>query len=113
MGKEKRRNLTEDEKKLVCNGVGPRGFLEKIIPETIFGLNITEPANIHDWMYNKGKTKKDKIEADIIFLDNMLRTIDNAGGNFLIKLLRTIRAATYYRFVRDFGDQAFRKKDKI
>lgn len=98
---------TDKEKRAVCNGCGTSGWKGELVPETVWGLSITAACNIHDWMYHTGESICDKDEADRAFLNNMLRVIDNAGGNWLIKKLRRRRARTYYIAVRDFGGPAF------
>lgn len=74
-------NATDEAKAKVCNGAGPGGdgwwnrFLTWLIPDNLFGLNITEAANIHDWCYHLGGSRWDRIVADMIFLHNLIRLI--------------------------------------
>lgn len=56
----------------VCNGAGPRRF-GGLVPDTFWGLCITESADNHDWDYGWGQTIQDKQEADRTFRNNMQR----------------------------------------
>jgi hypothetical protein len=64
-----------EQRAAVCNGAGPRRF-GWLVPDTFWGLCITESANNHDWDYQWGETIEDKHEADRTFRNNMLRQAD-------------------------------------
>ena len=98
------RDATAHERATVCNGAGPAGK-GWMVPDTIYGLSVTEPANIHDWMYELGHTLEHKDEADRVFLNNMLRVIADAGG--WLAGLRRKRARKYYWAVANYGGPAF------
>jgi len=106
-------DASDEMKSLICNGMGPRGFLGVIIPETIYGLSMTEPANIHDWCYHIAMPKiSAKEKADRIFLENMLAVIDaqNSWHSWgWLKTCRRARALKYYYAVVHFGGSAFWK----
>jgi len=100
----------------VCNGVGSNvGWFGRLtyhlIPATIFFLDVTAAADIHDWMYTYPKTAKIdyKDEADRTFLNNMLRLIDadTSWTGRMLSYPRQRRAMTYYVAVRDFGGPSF------
>jgi hypothetical protein len=108
------------EKSYICNGCGTRGWKGKLVPETIWGLNISEACNIHDWMYHFGditnldvsnsKVKYlDKIRADNVFLANMYRAINNGTKWRWLRRLRRNRAKIYYNSVVKFGKEAFER----
>lgn len=98
--------LTPAAKAEICNGCG--GKNGRRVPGTIWGLEITEACNIHDYMYHVGRTEQDRAEADRAFLNNMLRIIEADSIKFsFLKQLRSYRAITYYRAVRDFGGPSF------
>lgn len=103
------RRASSEAKKEVCNGCGAKGVNGKIVPDTIWGLNITEACNIHDWMYMEGKTQKDKKRADDVFLENVLSIIEEKSHPWL-KWIRRYRAMTYYNFVVSWGETAFWNK---
>lgn len=93
----------------VVNGCGTESTW--YIPDTIYGLDISEACNRHDYMYTMGNTEKDREFADIIFLRNLVTLIRN--NSKLLYLPRLYRAITYYFFVDEFGYAAFRSKDKL
>ena len=103
--------LEEDEKDNICNGVGPKGY-GWIFPETIWGLSMTEAADIHDYMYHVGKDIADKKQADLVFLNNMNRIINQETWFDWVKKIRLNRARLMYKAVDEFGEAAF-LADKI
>lgn len=94
-------------RKQVINGCGPGGWKVDLIPDSLYGLDISEACNIHDWMYTAGATLKDKAEADRVFLNNMIRLINSKGSIWIIKRLRLRAAKAYYEAVDHFGGPAF------
>lgn len=85
-----------------CNGCGTKGLGGWLVPDTLWGLDISEACNIHDWMYAEGN---DKAHADLIFLYNMLVLVAQRGG--WLAPLRRHRAVKYYLAVADLGGLAF------
>lgn len=101
--------LSPEEKKEICNGCGAKNGLK--VPDTFWGLNIEEACNIHDYMYNIGKTHYDKLFADAMFRLNLTVIID-AKETFkdkLFSVLRHYRAGTYYIAVAKYGNYSFWK----
>lgn len=98
--------LSPSQKEKICNGCGSKGGLN--VPDTMYGLDMSEPCQIHDFMYHVGKTNADKEEADRTFLNNMNRVIEARSWRFL-KPLRYARAKEYYIAVKYFGGSAFWK----
>lgn len=98
--------LSKEEKKEICNGVGPRGY-GFLIPDTIWGLRVTEAADIHDYMYFVGDTIIDKEDADEVFLDNLIRIIEKETKWNWLKKLRCNRALLMFKAVDAFGGPAF------
>jgi len=97
----------------VCNGAGTDGL---DVPDSFFGLKITDAADIHDWMYHNASTAEDKWIADFVFLINMLvlivwsdRNADNKYKGLLYFLerrkfwLRLKLACVYYVAVNRWG----------
>ena len=104
-------------RRAVCNGAGPRRF-GWLVPDTVYGLRITEAADIHDWMYNEGVTHEDKYDADLTFLRNMVAIIMIASGpglrNKVLTRLRIMRAVKYFLAVWWGGNKAFQSgKDVV
>jgi hypothetical protein len=98
--------LTPEEKARICNGAGPKGY-GWAVPDTLYGLSIRSAADIHDYMYHVGTTLADKLEADRVFLNNMLRIIGAKTHFKWLAWLRTRRANKYYWAVDQFGGPAF------
>jgi hypothetical protein len=76
-----------------CNGCGAKGGLN--VPDTLWGLRITIPCNIHDWMFAKGQTTGDYYFANAIFFWNMIALVVNGSNRFMM-LLRAERALKYF-----------------
>jgi hypothetical protein len=92
--------LTEYQKKDLCNGCGPQGnFFNRLlswgIPDNLFGLDIAEACNIHDFCWHIDLGKK---ISDNLFLDNMSNLIDNVGGP--LKGIRHVLAFHYWLAVK-------------
>ena len=99
-------NLTQAEHEVICNGMGAKNSLiSRWIPNTMYGLDVEEAGNIHDYMYHVGKTWQAKEEADDKFRYNMFELIEKEGG--WLASLRRRRALKYYEAVLYFGDEAF------
>lgn len=86
-------------------GPGVDTIGDKLVPEKILGLFITEACKIHDYMYSVGKTLEDKATADRVFRNNMVRLIQ-AGSRWLV-VPRVMLANIYYSSVVAFGGPAF------
>jgi len=91
----------------VVNGCGPDGWKSDLIPDTIYGLDVTVACNIHDWMYYEGESNQEKDLADRVLLNNLLRMIAAAQGPALLRKLRRFRAHLYYKAVQRYGGPAF------
>ena len=100
-------NTSMEEKMAVCNGCGSKDGIK--VPNTIWGLNIKELCNIHDWMYKYGVTLADKLFADAMFRLNLTIWIDAQSGfiGSSLSILRHKRASTYYTAVAKWGNKAF------
>ena len=93
-----------------CNGAGS-GWNAKIVPDTIYGLNIRICACIHDHAYSVGGTQIDKQLADDEFLHNMLTIINNYKRWWYPHFLARHRAMTYYHAVVKHGKDSFNFKN--
>jgi len=113
------KKLSACEKKAIVNGCGAGGWKIDLVPNTLYGLDVTSACNIHDYMYYAGMTNEDKNEADRVFLNNMIRLIDagvRADSNSpllmrrlkkTLRIFRRRRAYAYYFAVKKFGGPAF------
>lgn len=89
-----------------CNGCGS-GWNAKLIPDNLLGCDITEACNIHDYMYETGKSIADKKKADRAFLNNMTRLVMAYSGNWFTLNLRLAMVKRYYNAVKYYGGDAF------
>jgi hypothetical protein len=105
---ESYKNANTEIKAQICNGCGPSGWKAGIIPDTVWGLCISEACNIHDWMYFVGRTEADRLQADVLFLENLNALIEEKTKWGIMKFLRKMRAKTYYTAVRKFGQKHFK-----
>lgn len=92
-----------------CNGCGS-GWNTKIVPDYIYRLNIRIVCCIHDRRYEIGGTEQDRKDADLEFLVNLLRVINNHRGIFYMHFLARKRALKYYEAVVRAGESAFNFK---
>ena len=92
-----------------CNGCGS-GWNAKVVPDTIYGVDIRPVCCIHDDRYEHGTTENYKRQADLEFLSNLLITINSKKAWWYPTKLARLRALTYYSFVRDYGHDAFFNK---
>jgi len=101
-------DASKGQRDAICNGCGAANAKFDFVPDTIYGLCITPACNIHDWMYDEaGPDIVFKREADRVFLNNILRIIEDKGG--FLKFLRRRRALKYYLAVKYLGGLAFWK----
>jgi len=93
----------------ICHGCGSSQSKFDLVPDTLYGLDISPACFPHDWAYKFGKTKQDKQQADFDFLRNMLTLINNDTGfiGIMLRIPRRRRALKYYEAVNRFGDKAF------
>ncbi|MCB0369033.1 MAG: hypothetical protein KDD45_06155 [Bdellovibrionales bacterium] len=97
-------NVTALIKPSFINGCGS-GITERIVPDSLFGLDISEACSIHDYMYELGK---DRTKANDVFLDNMISIIERRTNSMILKGLRKMKAYIYYYAVKLFGGFYFK-----
>jgi len=90
-------------------GCGPgKGIGDRLVPDKILCVSIFKACRIHDFMYFFGETIDDKLEADRVFLNNMVRIIRSKSTAFWpLRCLRLRLARRYYQAVKYFGGPAF------
>lgn len=98
---------TPEARRRIVNGCGAGGWLRLLVPDTMYGLDISEACNIHDWMYVTGLEIEDKQSGDRVFLNNLIRIIDANTRWGCLRWLRYRRARKYYEAVEHFGGPAF------
>jgi len=93
-------------RKKITNGCGPKGW-GWLVPDTIYGVDISAACCIHDYFYLIGVSFADKKKADRIFLNNLIRIINYNTRSKFMRWLRLRRAEKYYYAVKYFGGPAF------
>lgn len=106
------KQLHPHDKAQICNGAGAAGqWISSFIPNTMYGLDVTEVFNIHDFDYYIGDNLLDKQVADSRMFRNLCVVINAQEGwwNKSLAFLRRRRALKYYEAVLLEGDEAFFK----
>ena len=86
-------------------GAGKAG--DFLVPDSLYGLNVTFICQIHDWDYAHGSTEEDREKADRTFRNNLMRWVNHKTTFYPLKWLRLRRATTYYKAVSMFGGPSF------
>ena len=85
-----------------------RGFGDIIVPDTIWGLNISPACAVHDEMWRIADSTWEAFHAsNSIFLRNIISLIQTQSKNSFLKRLRMYRAVTYYNAVDSIGKNIF------
>ena len=84
-----------DEIMHATNGCGREGIEEKLVPDSIWGLDISPVCRVHDWMYIEADTLDDENYADAIFGANLISLIQQKTKSSILKWLRLRRAHKY------------------
>jgi len=96
-----------------CNGCGS-GWSAKIIPNTIYGLNVRPVCCVHDDRYEQDtKDENYRLDSDLEMLENLLITIENKKSWYYPHYLARHRALGYYDAVRRGGKEAFLKNKGV
>ena len=90
----------------LTGGCGPGKFGDYLVPDTIWGLNITPACQIHDWCYRAG-SEVSKNDADLMFLGNIVRLIRANTNSKILSTLRYLRAMKYFVAVEEGGDSSY------
>jgi hypothetical protein len=79
----------------MTNGCGREGIEGRIVPDTIWGLDISPVCRVHDYMYLHAETLAEENYADAIFGANLISLIQQKTSFALLKWLRLRRAYKY------------------
>jgi len=113
---------TPEQKAQYCNGAGP-AWLQELLPwwlrwlqwlaNSLWGLDCTEPFEIHDWDYAFLPPKAHwKVAADERLRANLMRTIHSrptptTRRGRLLRWARIHNAGRYLNLVRKYGFKAY------
>jgi len=92
------------DKNIPKNGCGA-GWSAILIPDKWLGLDFTISCGIHDEMYYLGETFEDKVIADRVFLNNMLRVVNTRP--LCLQPFGRVLARQYYDKVVKYGGSAY------
>ena len=95
--------MSPEVKASVCNGAGSANGFK--VPSTMWGLDVIEAFDVHDYDYWQGSSDLDKWRADVKMLTNCLAIICNKRGFLMYS--RGLRAMSYFMAVAIFGKKAF------
>jgi len=87
--------LTMEQIYARTNGCGREGLEGRLIPDTIWGLDISPACNVHDIMYQMADTREEENYADAIFGANLISLIQQKTTFAPLKWLRLRRAYKY------------------
>lgn len=77
------------------NGCGRAGIEGAVVPDTIWGLDVSPVCRVHDWMYGEADTLEEENYADAIFGANLISIVQQKTKNPILKWLRLRRAYKY------------------
>jgi hypothetical protein len=97
------------EEDFLSFGCGPGGAGDKLVPDTMYGLDISPACRVHDWYYRffPEDTEEARAMADRIMKNNLLRIVEAHTKNRVLLWLRRRRCHTYYTMVRMFGAPSY------
>ena len=79
----------------MTNGCGREGIEGRIVPDTIWGLDISPVCRVHDYMYMHAETLAEENYSDAIFGANLISLIQQKTKFAPLKWLRLRRAYKY------------------
>lgn len=90
-------------------GCGPGGIGDILVPDTMYGLDVSDACRIHDWYYRfySDNTEEGRRVADDVFKNNLLRIVRAKSKSKILRWLRVRRCRTYYSLVRFGGGPAY------
>ena len=97
------------ERSIYSNGCGPKlngNWMAKLVPDFFYGLNIRLACDIHDYCWEVSETKEDFEISDEAFRWNLFSIVEAVRYPWWkrwLLFLRSYRATTYYRAVRELG----------
>lgn len=79
----------------MTNGCGRAGLGGRLVPDTIWGLDVSPACRVHDWMYQDAASRADEDFADAILAANLVSLIQQRTSGRLLTWLRLRRAYKY------------------
>ena len=90
-------------------GCGPGGVGDVLVPDKMYGLDVSDACRIHDWYYRfySDNSSAGRQEADSILKNNLIRIVRAKSKSRILRWLRLMRCRTYYGMVRFAGGPAY------
>ena len=92
--------MTKKRRNSLINA-GPDGPLNRVVPNHLLGLSISDQCDVHDLMFIRAKNSEELSEADEVFLENMMTQIENNPGP--LSFGRKLLAYIYFGAVRIYS----------
>ena len=110
------KDLSEQDRARIVNGCGPRGWIEPLVPDKIFSIDLTPACDIHDYEYHMAMTTDDLKRANRRFLKNMVIIIKSTMPEHHNKWNRKVLygiAHQYYWAVVMWGPVFWKPKEVL
>jgi len=88
----------------IIGGCGPGKWGNRLVPDSILGVDIGPACDIHDYTYLIGKTEEEKTNADIELFANGFRIIKQKSKNRLMSFFRAVILTWYFLAVAYGGE---------
>jgi hypothetical protein len=104
--------LPEKDRACFVNGCGPQSAKLDLVPDELLGVDLGPACDIHDVCYHFGSDEADKRLADLVFLFNLLFSVNlHCCEEGIVDRMKRVflrsMAFNYYRAVSDWGSHAF------
>lgn len=101
--------VPDNYKLLPSCACGRSGWRGELVPDSILGVSVKAACCIHDYMYTFPRDAGEdyRAHADRVFLNNMLRIIEDKSSWALVRFARRSVAYAYYLAVKNFGGPSF------
>ena len=102
---------SEYEEAFACgdvNGCGAKGGID--VPDTMWGVYVGAPCNIHDVDWKLAKNYQDLVDANQRFRRNIEKVLDKESANAFTLWFRLNRMSRYYRMVKLVGTPLYAKE---
>ena len=91
----------------IVGGCGPGKWGNRLIPNSILGVDISPACDIHDFCYLIGKTEEERDQSDIELFANSYRIIKQKSKNKLMSFLRAVILTWYFLAVAYGGESVY------
>ena len=90
----------------IVGGCGPGKWGDRLIPNSILGVDISPACDIHDYCYLIGETEEGRTNADIELFANAFRILKQQSGRIPL-FFRSVILGLYFMACVYGGQQAY------